>query len=52
MLLVLGGLDNISVVIRSVLALTRTPNEMRGRIGAINGLFINASNQLGGFDRV
>lgn len=50
MLLVLGGLDNISVVIRETLALTRTPDEMRGRVAAINGLFINASNQLGGFE--
>lgn len=50
MLLALGGLDNISVVIRETLALTRTPDEMRGRVAAINGLFINASNQLGGFE--
>jgi MFS family permease len=50
MLAVLGGLDNISVVIRETLALTRTPNEMRGRVSAINGLFINCSNQLGGFE--
>jgi MFS family permease len=50
MLFVLGGLDNISVVIRETLALTRTPNEMRGRVAAINGLFVNASNQLGGFE--
>jgi MFS family permease len=50
MLFVLGGLDNISVVIRETLALTRTPDEMRGRVAAINGLFVNASNQLGGFE--
>ncbi|HEY7340518.1 MAG TPA: MFS transporter, partial [Ktedonobacterales bacterium] len=50
MLLALGGLDNVSVVIRSTLALTRTPDEMRGRVAAINGLFVNASNQLGGFE--
>jgi MFS family permease len=50
MLAVLGGLDNISVVIRETLSLTRTPNEMRGRVAAINGLFINCSNQLGGFE--
>src|SRR5581483_11493936 len=46
----LGGLDNISVVIRDTLALTRTPDNMRGRVAAINGLFVNASNQLGGFE--
>jgi MFS family permease len=50
MLFVLGGLDNISVVIRETLALTRTPDAMRGRVAAINGLFVNASNQLGGFE--
>jgi MFS family permease len=49
-LFVLGGLDNISVVIRETLALTRTPDEMRGRVAAISGLFVNASNQLGGFE--
>jgi MFS family permease len=50
MLFVLGGLDNISVVIRDTLALMRTPDAMRGRVAAINGLFVNASNQLGGFE--
>jgi MFS family permease len=50
MLFVLGGLDNISVVIRSTLILTRTPDEMRGRISAVNSIFISASNQLGGFE--
>jgi MFS family permease len=50
MLFILGGLDNISVVIRSTLLLTRTPDAMRGRIAAVNTLFIAASNQLGGFE--
>jgi MFS family permease len=50
MLFVLGALDNISMVVRSTLTLIRTPNEMRGRVAAINGLFISASNQLGGFE--
>jgi len=50
MLFLLGGLDNISVVIRGTLALTRTPDDMRGRVAAINGLFVSASNQLGGFE--
>jgi MFS family permease len=50
MLFVLGGLDNISVVIRSTLILTRTPDEMRGRISAVNSIFIGASNELGGFE--
>ncbi len=50
MLTLLGGLDNISVVIRRTLLLTRTPDEMRGRISAVNTIFIGASNELGGFE--
>lgn len=50
MLALLGGLDNISVVIRRSLILTRTPDEMRGRISAVNSIFIGASNELGGFE--
>ena len=47
-LLMLAALDNISVVIRNSLVLLRTPDDMRGRISAVNNLFIGASNQLGG----
>jgi len=50
MLFLLGGLDNISVVIRSTLVLTRTPNAMLGRIASVNSLFVGASNELGGFE--
>ncbi|GER86941.1 MFS transporter [Dictyobacter vulcani] len=50
MLFLLGGLDDVSVVIRGSLLLTRTPNEMRGRVSAVNSLFIGASNELGGFE--
>jgi MFS family permease len=50
MLFVLGGLDNISVVIRSTLMLTKTPDEMRGRASSVNNLFVAMSNQLGGFE--
>jgi MFS family permease len=50
MLVLLGGLDDISVVIRSTLLLLRTPDEMRGRIAAINSVFVGSSNQLGGFE--
>ncbi|BCL83268.1 MFS transporter [Ktedonobacteria bacterium brp13] len=49
-LFVLGACDNISVVIRSTLALVRTPDAMRGRVGAVTSLFIGTSNQLGGFE--
>ena len=44
MLFLLGGFDNISVVIRSTLLLTRTPNAMLRRISSVNTLFIGASN--------
>lgn len=50
MLFILGSMDNISVVVRSTLVLTRTPREMRGRVAAISSLFISMSNQLGGFE--
>jgi MFS family permease len=50
MLFVLGGLDNISVVIRSTLVLVRAPDEMRGRVSAVSSLFVGTSNQLGGFE--
>jgi MFS family permease len=50
MLILLGGLDNISVVIRSTLMLTRVPDGMRGRASSVNSIFIGASNELGGFE--
>ena len=50
MLALLGGLDNISVIIRSTLMLTFTPDEMRGRTAAVNSIFIGTSNELGAFE--
>jgi MFS family permease len=50
MLFLTGAFDNISVVIRHTLATILTPDEMRGRVSAINGMFISASNELGGFE--
>jgi hypothetical protein len=49
-LAVLGAADTVSVVIRFSLVQLATPDEMRGRVGAVNFLFINASNQLGQFE--
>lgn len=46
----LGACDNLSVVIRHTLLLTRVPDAMRGRIAAVNNIFIGASNELGGFE--
>ncbi len=50
MLIILGGLDMVSVVVRGTLVPLLTPDDMRGRVGAINSLFIGTSNQLGGFE--
>jgi MFS family permease len=49
-LVVLGAADMISVVVRSTIVPLVTPDDMRGRVGAINSLFIGTSNQLGGFE--
>jgi MFS family permease len=49
-LVVLGAADVISVVIRSSLVQIETPDEMRGRVSAVNSLFIGTSNQLGEFE--
>jgi MFS family permease len=49
-LAILGAADTVSVVIRFSLVQLATPNEMRGRVGALNFLFINASNNLGQFE--
>ena len=49
-LVVLGAADVVSVVIRFALVQMRTPDEMRGRVSAVNMLFIGTSNQLGEFE--
>jgi hypothetical protein len=49
-LLVLGASNVISVVIRHSLVQLRTPDEMRGRVSAVNSLFVGTSNQLGDFE--
>jgi len=48
-LALLGACDMVSVVIRMTLVQLGTPDELRGRVTAVNGLFIGASNQLGEF---
>jgi MFS family permease len=45
-----GAADMVSVVIRQTLVQLETPNEMRGRVSAVNAVFIGASNQLGEFE--
>ena len=49
-LAVSGGADMVSVVVRQTLMQIETPNEMRGRVSAVNSVFIGASNQLGEFE--
>ncbi len=49
-LFMMGAADNISVVVRTSLVQLSTPDEMRGRVSAVNSLFIGTSNQLGEFE--
>lgn len=45
-----GVFDNVSVIIRSTILQTLTPDNMRGRVGAVNSIFIKSSNELGDFE--
>jgi MFS family permease len=49
-LVALGGADMISVFVRQSLVLMRTPDEMRGRVNAVNMVFVGASNEVGEFE--
>lgn len=50
-LLMLGGMfDNVSVIIRQTIVQLFTPDEMRGRVSSINGIFVGSSNELGSFE--
>lgn len=49
-LVVMGAVDAVSMVIRISLVQLATPDDMRGRVGAVNFLFVNASSQLGEFE--
>ncbi|MFO0321490.1 MAG: MFS transporter [Bacteroidota bacterium] len=50
MLLLTGAFDNISVVIRHSILQLSTPDEMRGRVSAVNNIFIGSSNEIGAFE--
>jgi MFS family permease len=50
MLMFIGALDNISVVIRHSLVPLLTPDRMRGRVLAVNQIFVGSSNELGGLE--
>jgi len=49
-LIVTGACDNISVVVRHTLVQLLTPDSMRGRVSAVNNVFIGSSNELGAFE--
>jgi len=49
-LLLVGATDMVSVIIRSTLVQVATPDQMRGRVNAVDMLFIGASNELGEFE--
>jgi hypothetical protein len=50
LLLLSGGFDGISVVMRTTILQLTTPDAIRGRVSAINGIFIGSSNELGAFE--
>ena len=45
-----GGFDNVSVVIRATILQLFTSNEMKGRVAAVNSIFVGSSNELGAFE--
>ena len=49
-LLCAGMMDGVSVVIRGTIVQVKTPDAMRGRVSAVNSMFINSSNELGSFE--
>jgi MFS family permease len=50
MLFLTGAFDNISVVVRHSILQLMTPENMRGRVSAVNSIFIGSSNEIGGFE--
>ncbi|MGF7189436.1 MFS family permease [Robbsia andropogonis] len=50
LLAAIGATDMVSIHIRSALVQLRTPATLRGRVGAVNGIFISSSNQIGAFE--
>ncbi len=50
MLILSGVFDSISMIIRSTLIHTRTPENMKGRVSAVNSIFVGSSNEIGAFE--
>ena len=49
-LFISGVFDGISMVIRQTILQLKTPDEMRGRVGAVNSMFVGSSNELGALE--
>jgi MFS family permease len=51
LILIIGGMfDDVSVIIRATIIQLFTPDEMRGRVASVNGIFLGSSNELGSFE--
>ena len=50
MLILSGACDNVSVVVRNTLVQLMTPDSLRGRVSAVNNVFIGSSNEIGAFE--
>lgn len=50
MLMLSGMFDSVSMIIRSTLIHTRTPENMKGRVSAVNSIFVGSSNEIGAFE--
>jgi MFS family permease len=50
LLFLTGVFDSVSVIVRSTLVHTYTPEYMKGRVSAVNNIFIGSSNEIGGFE--
>jgi len=50
MLFLSGAFDGLSMVLRQTILQLATPDQMRGRVSSINGIFIGSSNEIGAFE--
>jgi len=49
-LMLAGGFDMVSIIVRQTMIQLATPDEMRGRVSAVNSVFVGASNEVGQFE--
>ena len=50
LLMLTGAFDNVSVIIRGTILQLMTPDHMRGRVSAVNNVFVGSSNEIGAFE--